>query len=80
MQETYKERKTLFTRINNWRVKNVTDRQFTLVLSFFVGLFAAIAAFLLHGLIRYKQRYSAQLHIIDLKHTERRAFFIICVY
>ena len=52
MQETYKERKTLFTRINNWRVKNVTDRQFTLVLSFFVGLFAAIAAFLLHGLIR----------------------------
>ena len=34
-----------------WRVKHVSDKQFTLLLSFFVGFFAAIAAFVLHWII-----------------------------
>ncbi|MDO4160377.1 MAG: chloride channel protein [Prevotellaceae bacterium] len=38
-------------RVIKWREEHVTDRQFTLVLSFFVGLFAAVAAFILHWLI-----------------------------
>ena len=38
-----------------WRQEHISDRQFTLVLSFFVGLFAAVAAFSLHWFIRQIQ-------------------------
>ncbi|MGN1376123.1 MAG: chloride channel protein [Prevotella sp.] len=39
-------------RFTEWRKTYVTDRQFTLILSFLVGLFAAVAAFILHWLIK----------------------------
>lgn len=42
---------TLLERIILWCKQYITDRQFTLILSFLVGLFAAIAAFILHWLI-----------------------------
>lgn len=45
------ERISLIGRIDNWRQEHVSERQFTLVLSFFVGFFAAVAAWVLHGLI-----------------------------
>lgn len=35
-----------------WREEHITERQFTLLLSFLVGLFAAVAAFFLHSIIR----------------------------
>ena len=38
-------------RIIAWREKHVPDRQFTLLLSFLVGFFAAVAAFVLHSMI-----------------------------
>lgn len=38
-------------RIISWRKQYITDRQFTLFLSFLVGFFAAIAAFILHWII-----------------------------
>ncbi|MBR2231384.1 MAG: chloride channel protein [Prevotella sp.] len=38
-----------------WRQEHISDRHFTLVLSFFVGLFAAVAAFSLHWFIRQIQ-------------------------
>lgn len=47
-----KERPTAVERFTLWRKKYVNDRQFTLILSFLVGLLAAVAAFVLHGLIR----------------------------
>jgi CIC family chloride channel protein len=34
-----------------WRNKHIPDRQMTLILSFFVGFFASVAAFFLHWLI-----------------------------
>ena len=34
-----------------WREAHISDRQFTLILSFFVGLFSAVAALALHSLI-----------------------------
>lgn len=43
---------TFSKRILRLRGQYVTDRQFTLILSFLVGLFAAVAAFILHWLIR----------------------------
>ncbi len=44
-----------FDHIIEWRSKNISDKQFILVLAFFVGMFAAIAAFILHGLIHQIQ-------------------------
>jgi len=49
-------RPTLTERINHWRTKYVSDRQFLLILSFFVGLLAAVAAFILHSLINQIER------------------------
>lgn len=42
---------TLMERIISWRKQYITDCQFTLFLSFLVGFFAAIAAFILHWII-----------------------------
>lgn len=42
---------TLMERIISWCKQYITDRQFTLFLSFLVGFFAAIAAFILHWII-----------------------------
>lgn len=44
-------RATWLQRLHEWRVEHVSDRMFLLVLAFFVGLFAAVAAFVLHGMI-----------------------------
>lgn len=44
-----------FDHIIEWRSKNISDKQFILVLAFFVGMFAAIAAFILHSLIHQIQ-------------------------
>ena len=41
--------------IIEWRVKKISDKQFTLVLAFFVGMLAAIAAFILHSAIHFIQ-------------------------
>ena len=52
MQEEKKEEGNDLTgRLNAWRAQYVSDRQFTLALSFLVGLLAAVAAYILHGLI-----------------------------
>ena len=44
-------RPTWVQRLHEWRVEHVSDRMFLLVLAFFVGLFSAVAAFILHGMI-----------------------------
>jgi CIC family chloride channel protein len=38
-------------RLHEWRVQNVSDKMFLLILAFMVGLLSAVAAFVLHGLI-----------------------------
>lgn len=38
-------------RIIDWRQRHISDRQFTLILSFSVGFFAAVAAYVLHRMI-----------------------------
>ena len=40
-----------FDEVLAWRQRHLSDKQFTLVLAFFVGVFAAIAAYILHSLI-----------------------------
>ena len=45
----------LFDDILALRQRHLSDKQFTLVLAFFVGVFAAIAAYILPGLIHIIQ-------------------------
>lgn len=42
---------TAFLALLKWREEHVSERTFKLVLAFLVGFFAAVAAFILHGLI-----------------------------
>jgi len=49
------EDKTLIGRFIKWRDEHLSTRQFTLILSFFVGFFAAIAAYSLHWIIKQIQ-------------------------
>ena len=42
--------------ILTWRQKHFSDKRFILVLAFFVGIFAALAAFVLHSLIHIIQK------------------------
>ena len=52
MEETAIGKKlSAYDKLNEWRKQYVADRHFTLMLSFLVGIFAAFAAFVLHGLI-----------------------------
>lgn len=45
----------LINEINNWRKEHLTTRQITVVLSFFIGIFASVAAYVLHFIIRQIQ-------------------------
>ncbi|WP_028897687.1 chloride channel protein [Prevotella sp. HUN102] len=44
--------KNLVSSIDNWRQKNVSDRQFVLVLAFAIGFLASVAAYVLHLIIK----------------------------
>lgn len=46
-----KEETGWFKRFCDWREEHVSERSFILILAFLVGFFAAVAAFVLHGLI-----------------------------
>ncbi len=46
---------TILDNILSWREKHISDKQFTLILSFAVGFLAAVAASVLHTLIRQIQ-------------------------
>lgn len=39
------------SRLHQWREEHISERMFVLILAFFVGLFSAVAAFVLHWLI-----------------------------
>lgn len=43
--------KNLSRQLHAWRVKHVSDKMFLLILAFLVGLLAAVAAYMLHGII-----------------------------
>lgn len=44
--------RNLVSSIDNWRQKNVSDRQFVLVLAFAIGFLASVATYVLHLIIR----------------------------
>lgn len=44
--------KTIISKLVKWNKQHLSDRQSTLILSFFIGLFAAIAAYILHSIIK----------------------------
>lgn len=51
MRETEIEQLSWFDHLNAWRKEHVSEKMFVLILAFFVGLFAAVAAFSLHWII-----------------------------
>lgn len=55
MTETTEYKPTRLEKLIAWREAHVSDRQFTLLLAFFVGFFAAVAAFVLHSIIHQIQ-------------------------
>ena len=46
-----------FQRFLKWREKHITDKQFTLILSFLVGIFTALAAYLLKFIVEYIKEF-----------------------
>ncbi|WP_294720875.1 chloride channel protein [Prevotella sp.] len=62
MQE---KKETRLNRLITWRESHVTNRQFTLILSFAVGFLAAVAASLLHLLIKQIQNLLAMGFSVD---------------
>ena len=42
---------TMMDMVLEWRDKHITDRQMTIILALFIGLFASVAAFILHFII-----------------------------
>ena len=48
--------RSLGLRLYQWRIKHLSDRQATIILAFFIGFFASVAAFLLHSLIHEIQQ------------------------
>lgn len=55
METAMEKKETMMERVVNWRNQHIPDRQMTLILSFFVGFFASVAALLLHWIIRHIQ-------------------------
>lgn len=62
MQE---KKETQLNRLITWRESHITNRQFTLILSFAVGFLAAVAASLLHLLIKQIQNLLAMGFSVD---------------
>lgn len=50
------ENRSWYIRLLSWREKNIPQRQFIIILSFVVGIFTAISAFLLKSIIHLIQR------------------------
>lgn len=59
------EKKPLLDKFIEWRTKHITDKQFTLLLSFAVGFLAAVAASILHLLIKQIQHLLTMGFTID---------------
>ena len=51
MNDTVNESRFFIDRIDRWRAKHISDRQFLLLLAFVIGFLAAVSAWLLHFLI-----------------------------
>jgi len=60
--------KKWFDSILTWRGKHLSDKQLTLILAFLVGMFAAIAAYVLHSLRRWIQGFILD-QVITTKYT-----------
>lgn len=55
--EPIQEKKTLLQRFIIWRSKHIKDKQFILILSFLVGIFTALAAYILKFLVEYIKEF-----------------------
>lgn len=56
---------SMLAKIIAWRERNLTDKQATSVLAFFIGILASLAAYLLHSLIALIQRLLTEDFVIN---------------
>lgn len=68
------EKKPLLDKFIEWRTKHITDKQFTLLLSFAVGFLAAVAASILHMLIKQIQ------HLLTMGFTVDKFNWLYLIY
>lgn len=68
------EKNTLLDKIIYWRNKHITNKQFTLLLSFAVGFLAAVAASILHTLIKQIQ------HLLTMGFTVDKFNWLYLIY
>lgn len=64
---------TLIGKVIQWRSRHLSDRQMTLILSFFIGVLASIAGYVLHGIIHEIQ----QILSLGLRRPGFNWFFLI---
>lgn len=57
METVTKEKLSLFQRFIVWRERHITEKQFVLILSFLVGIFTALAAYVLKFLVEYIKEF-----------------------
>ena len=54
-----------FNQILEWKNHNLTERQMTSILAFFIGIFSAVAAYILHQLIHLIERLLTEDFLTD---------------
>ena len=57
MYNTLEEKKSLLQRFVLWREKNIKDKHFILILSFLVGIFTALSAWVLKSLVEWIKEF-----------------------
>lgn len=55
--KTSQDKFDLLQRFIRWREKHITNKQFILILSFLVGIFTALAAYVLKFLVEYIKEF-----------------------
>lgn len=59
---------TYYDRFIEWRERHISEKQLVLILSFFVGIFSALAAALLKGLIFLIKQYVVSRIVVESSH------------
>ncbi len=69
-----KKGETILNNVISWREKHISERQFVLLLSLFVGFFSSVAAWLLKTMIHY---ISLLMHML-VTNTGHTFWYLIC--
>jgi len=69
MDALIEDKKSLLQRFILWREKRIKEKHFILILSFLVGIFTALAAWFLKGIMPFDTALTPRNSIKNLCHT-----------